>query len=256
MSDSVGAEGRNLDLTRLALVRDAVIEPIKKFVLRKSEFEWLGISVFSTLLLGPAGRFAIERAAEGKFRIAGMTADAAKQMRNVTPTIDLLRRYQKEHEALWNIFFVWAWTEFEAALDDIRVAAIRANAGIAACIGIDNAIVTSDEAILRKLRLALNASTETPRFTLDLQSLELLGFSALQPELVTQLATANQVRNVLAHRRGVVDSKALAAAPALKRFGNKIVLTKDDSVALTNATFGWANHLLGDLITLDKSKAA
>ena len=255
LADAQDDQAEGVDFPRLALVRDAVIEPIKTLILRKSELDSLCISVVSSLLLTLPGRYAIDSAARGKFRVAQMSTDAAKRLRNITPNIDTILRDQKRQDRLWNLFFVAAWSEFEAAVDDIRLVALRAGKGMAEQLNVSTFLTENDEKLLRKFRELLVTAPDVTRFEQDLCSYTLLGFSHLPRELTAQLEAANQVRNVLVHRRGIVDNRALTKAPSLIKFGDRVSLNNEDYVALLNAIFGWATHLLGDLVALDKQSS-
>jgi hypothetical protein len=238
-------------ILRLSAVQSAVIEPIKKFIIRQNELQWLVISVFTHSKLTLYGRLALDSAVLDRIKIPGHSLDDVIKLRSETPTYDLILKEQDRQLELWNVFFTATWAEFECGVDDIRKAALEHNEPLAVELLGQNAHKFLSSRLGDQLQKIQNLS-ETNGFIRDIATYELLGFSPLKGDLLLTLAEANAIRNVLLHNRGNIDDKALRQCASLETIESPIRLNKDGYVRYSNATMNWASHLLNDLTLLKR----
>ncbi len=241
-------------MKRLAQVRPFAIDPIKTFLLRQAKYQWLVLGTFAQLNLSHYGRFALDNAVLERIEIPGHTMADILRVRSSTPDHNGILREVEHQKELWNLFFLAMWAEFEAAVDDIRTI-LLANARDLSreLLGTD---VEMESAKLGKRLRDLAKTDKESRFVLDMKTYELLGFSPLDTKMVAVLVEANAVRNVLLHRRGAIDARALTECDTLSTHASPIILDKDRYIQYWTATSNWAQAYLADLISFDKANAA
>jgi hypothetical protein len=233
------------------MVRSATIEPIKEFIIRQSKLQWLVIGVFTHFKLTLYGRLALDNAVLERIEIPGHTLGDVIKLRSETPSYDLIIKEQEKQRELWNVFFIATWAEFECAIEDIRLHAIKASPNLAdELLGKSHANMQK-QTIGRKLRERVQP-TSSSRFLQDLYAYELIGFSRCDSALADTLLEANTLRNVLLHNRGAVDEIAIKECPSINQIISPVQLSMKNYERYSNATIAWSQHLLADLVRLDK----
>jgi hypothetical protein len=237
---------------RLAAIRPFAIEPIKTLIGRHSRYQWLVLGTFAQLNLAHFGRYAIDCALSDKLEIPGTSREELVRVRSSTPNHELIVKNREHQRELWNLFFVAMWAEFEAAIDDIRVELLRNTGTLAGELFGVQPDFANVERVCRALR-GKCGEKDLPKFLLDLKSYQLLGFSPIAAETLDTLAEANAIRNVLVHRRGVIDLRAIQESENLRQRASPILLDADDYMRFWSASWSWAQGYLGDLIAYDKT---
>ena len=150
------------------------------------------------------------------------------------------------------------WGALETCIEDLVVAILSNVPTAAATVSAAGVRVNSNKvassATEEDLRALYRKIEEHVRVKQDVvqtyeKVLRLFGLSAACPEHTDALLSANALRNVIVHRGGIIDERAVRQAQALApRLGTKCMIKRDDFLMYHQAVSAWLIALMQSVV--------